>query len=208
MTDISKSIAQVKGRICISPPRIERLADLATEAMGLPSGEFWECGVFRGGSARLLANLLRAAPRTLRLFDTFRGFVCISPEDSTFPNLGMFTATSTADVRRFVDASFAVIHEGRIPATFVGLGSCRVAFLHLNLNLYAPTKAALEFALPRMVPGGVIVIDDCGDTDWPGVCLAVEGMNLEASLYSYGEHDCQGVIRMTKELQTQLQGCR
>src|SRR5436305_887583 len=40
-------------------------------------GEYWECGVYKGGTARLLASLLSDANRTpkltLRLFDTFGG---------------------------------------------------------------------------------------------------------------------------------------
>lgn len=36
----------------------------------------------------------------------------------------------------------------------------RIAFLHLDLDVYEPTKACLDHFLPHMVPGGLIVFDD------------------------------------------------
>ena len=48
-------------------------------------------------------------------------------------------------------------------------------FLRLyNVDLYEPIRDSLLFFFPRLVPGGVIVVDDYGTTDWPGVAKAVE----------------------------------
>jgi O-methyltransferase len=193
MSDGGLSAWNQWGRACISSRRIDNLRALAAKAMEL-NGEFWECGVFRGGSARIIADILRPRPRMLRLFDTFSGFPFIAPEDESFPDYAMFTTTSAGDVARFVDAKFAVIHVGKIPETFAGLEGARLAFLHLDVDLYLPTKAALAFALPRMLPGGAIVVDDCGDPDWPGVILAVREQGCEVTLHCFGKHDHQGVI--------------
>ena len=37
-----------------------------------------------------------------------------------------------------------------------------------------PTKESLEFFYPQMVPNGLIVVDDYGFKDWPGVKQAVD----------------------------------
>jgi hypothetical protein len=40
----------------------------------------------------------------------------------------------------------------------------RVALLNLDVDLYAPTRVALECFGPRMVQGGIIVLDEYGST--------------------------------------------
>lgn len=37
-----------------------------------------------------------------------------------------------------------------------------LAFVHMDLNAAAPTRLALEYAYPRLLAGGVIILDDWG----------------------------------------------
>ena len=37
-----------------------------------------------------------------------------------------------------------------------------LVLVHMDLNASAPTRVALEYAYPRLVPGGGIVFDDYG----------------------------------------------
>jgi O-methyltransferase len=183
----------VKPRLQMDVNRARSLYSNAGDAASL-QGEFWECGVFRGGSARILAEVLRYRPRHLRLFDTFSGFPNINSEDGTYPKKGMFTATSVEDVRGFVNADFAILHPGTIPDTFAGLEDSRIAFAHIDVDLYEPTKAALEFVLPRMVEGGVVIVDDFADSHWPGAAkavveIAVDRFHKELKFYNFGKHD-------------------
>ncbi|MBN8703044.1 MAG: class I SAM-dependent methyltransferase [Bacteroidetes bacterium] len=48
-----------------------------------------------------------------------------------------------------------------------------VSLLYLDVNLYEPTKAALDAFLPRMPKGAVIVFDELNDRGLPGETLAV-----------------------------------
>ena len=48
-----------------------------------------------------------------------------------------------------------------------------VSLLYLDVNLYEPTKAALDTFLPRMPKGSVIVFDELNDRGLPGETLAV-----------------------------------
>src|SRR6185437_5442445 len=140
-------------------------------------GEFFECGVFRGGSASLIADVLKESPRPFRLFDTFRGFEGVGPNDLPGVKNGrMFHSETAADeVKTFLgNPDFVSFHIGAVPETFRGLNQSVIAFAHLDLDLYEPTKAALAFVLPRLIRGGgTVVIDDYGDPDWPGVEKAV-----------------------------------
>lgn len=61
-------------------------------------------------------------------------------------------------------------HPGLFPGTTRGLDSIRFALVHLDADLYASTKAGLEWFWPRIVAGGAILLDDYG---W-GYCKGVE----------------------------------
>jgi len=50
----------------------------------------------------------------------------------------------------------------------------RISLLHLDMDLYAPTRAALEAFWPRILTGGVVLFDEYAIREWPGETEAVE----------------------------------
>jgi hypothetical protein len=48
-----------------------------------------------------------------------------------------------------------------------------ISLLYLDINLYSPSKAALEHFIPRMPKGAIIVFDGLNGSDFPGETLAV-----------------------------------
>lgn len=151
--------------LTLLPP--DRLYGLWTAMRNAPVGEVWECGVYRGGTARLLATM----GRTLRLFDTFAGLPDPDP-DHDLLRAGAFGDTSVAAVRSVVgEADYRV---GLIPDTFIGLEDAHIALAHVDLDLYASVQAACEFIYPRLVPGGLMVFDDYGGQTTPGARAAVD----------------------------------
>jgi hypothetical protein len=60
------------------------------------------------------------------------------------------------------------IVQGWVPAALARLPEGQWAFVHLDVNLYAPTLGALEYFWPRLQAGGVIVGDDFGSPFTPG----------------------------------------
>jgi hypothetical protein len=85
-------------------------------------------------------------------------------------------------------------HPGWIPDSFRGLPERRYRFVHLDVDLYAPTLAALEYFLPRMARGGTIVCDDYG---WQGARLALdefgarEGISLTITAHKQAVIACK-----------------
>lgn len=152
-----------------------RIVQLASRGLEVP-GEFWECGVYRGYTSKLLAGLLREnQPRTLRLFDTFHGRPPIGPKDGTVGHSDFNGGKLEQEVRLAVPDEFASIHKGLIPETFKGLEDSKIAFAFVDLDLYQSTKDALEFILPRLQKGGLVVIHDYNESRcWPGVKIAVD----------------------------------
>lgn len=49
---------------------------------------------------------------------------------------------------------------GRVPETLAPYEGYRWRFAHLDMDLYEPTRTALEWLWPRMVPGGIINLHD------------------------------------------------
>jgi O-methyltransferase len=130
-------------------------------------GDFVECGVYRGGSAFLIASTLAdsgiAKDRQLHLFDTFEGMPSTANEDPSGIKEGRFGDTSLGAVREYLkEFGFVRFHPGYIPDTLRPVGDRRFAFVHIDVDLYQTTKDCLDFFYDRMLPGGMMVFDDYG----------------------------------------------
>jgi O-methyltransferase len=160
----------------VSPDRLYVLYALARNAAQL-HGDFWECGVYKGGTARMFAEYLNLHARSdtkLHLFDTFGGM----PECDKNLDLhrqGDFSDTNLEEVRRVVGNSDRVeFHAGWIPDTFRDLQKCVIALAHVDVDIYRSVRDCCEFIYPRLRPGGVIVFDDYGFPSCPGARKAVD----------------------------------
>ncbi len=132
------------------------------------AGDVAELGVYRGGSAKLIRHYAPGA--TLHLFDTFAGI----PEDDTEEGghrRGEFVGTLD-EVRARVGTANTAFHVGAFPD--VVPENARYRFAHIDGDTYQTTRAAIEYFAPRMVPGGVLVFDDWGWENCPGVAKALK----------------------------------
>ena len=48
-----------------------------------------------------------------------------------------------------------------------------VSLLFLDLDLYDPTKVAIEYFVPRMPKGAIIAFDELDNPIWPGETMAL-----------------------------------
>ena len=73
-------------------------------------------------------------------------------------------------------AEFSGVHllKGWIPAQFPEIADKRFCFVHIDVQLYEPTRHSIEFFYPRMNPGGIIVCDDYGFSICPGARRALD----------------------------------
>jgi O-methyltransferase len=150
------------------------LWSLVRQCLRLDGGELIEAGVFRGGSALLIWQAMQPATdgRRLHLFDSFAGLPAPGPNDVL--EEGRMSDTSLDRVAGLFDDPRVVIHPGWIPATFTGSGVSSIGFAHVDLDLERGMLDACEFIYPRLLPGGVIVFDDYGQTCCPGARIAVD----------------------------------
>lgn len=145
----------------VSADRCYILAGLGRYASSLP-GVFAECGVYKGGTALLLARVLKGSAKTLYLFDSFKGLPPPNPAHDNFYGDGFFTDASADAVRELLtDYQGSIdIREGWIPDTFVGLEESRYAFVHIDVDLYQSALDCCHFFYPRVVPGGIVLFDE------------------------------------------------
>jgi O-methyltransferase len=109
------------------------LYSLAKQALPLP-GKSWECGVYKGGRAAMLAAIIASWDRRRsRLFDTFAGMPSADPA-SDLHQVGDFADTSLDAVQQYVGhGDFVRCHQGLMPDIFKGLESSLVAFAHVDV---------------------------------------------------------------------------
>src|SRR5947209_5181098 len=157
---------------------LQRLADRV--ARSILTGDMVECGVYRGGSAVVIAErLLRGWPaRQVWLLDVFQGMPEPGPRDppQAWADVGKF-ASSEAVVRqtfaaaRIPPANVRVV-VGRFEDTLQTVPSFPVAFLHLDCDWYESVRLCLHKFYDAVVPGGAVVFDDYGF--WSGCRKAVD----------------------------------
>ncbi len=140
-------------------------------------GDLAECGVFRGASAFLMGKAIRQAGggRALHLFDSFAGLSRPESADGSYWQPGSL-ACGLADVQAGLQdfGDLIAYHPGWIPSRFQDVAGRRFCCVHIDVDLFQPTRDALIFFYPRMVTGGVIVCDDYGFDTCPGARRAMD----------------------------------
>jgi len=162
---------EVSRRSQLNPVKLYALYQFACNAATV-SGDVAELGVFRGGSARLLARTL--PQKTLHLFDTFQGM----PFHDASKDLhvaGDFRDTSRESVGAFLtDCGNVAFHVGMFADTMPQVAARRFAFVHVDADLYDSVKQCCEFFYPRLASGGIMLFDDYGFVSCPGAREAVD----------------------------------
>lgn len=140
-------------------------------------GDVCEMGVYRGGTAYLLADLLVSSKvnKKIFLFDTFSGTPKISEKDN-INRAGSYSTTNLDQVKKHLRI-FSDITEfipGIIPDSFKNTNIKKISFANIHVNVYEATIASLDFVFSRMPIGGIILVQDYGNKRCLGVKEAVD----------------------------------
>ena len=166
-------------------------------------GDIVECGVWRGGSMMAAAHTLIQhgdTTRQLYLFDTFEGMP--PPTDLDVSHTGQSAqellekSTKTQDDVIWAYAPFeqvqknlgstgypqekTVFVQGKVEDTLPEKAPTQIALLRLDTDWYNSTYHGLSTLYPRLVNGGVLIIDDYGW--WQGARQAVDEYFAQAPM--------------------------
>jgi O-methyltransferase len=193
---IVETVRSVSPYTRTSPERIFALCEAVSYiAAGEVPGDIVECGVWRGGSMMAAARTLSRLGdrgRHLYLFDTFEGMTPPGEQDVSFEgaraadlleasrkedSYSLWCYSRLEEVKRVfdgIDYDGDQIHfvKGRVEETLPEHAPERIALLRLDTDWYESTRHELVHLFPRIVPGGVIIVDDYGH--WRGARQAVD----------------------------------
>lgn len=161
------------------------------------NGSIIDCGVLHAAGLMTwakLSSIFEPVNHTRKIigFDTFEGFPSLTDEDtktgsSNHLRVGGLTGSSYESIQQAIkvyDINRPVAH---IPKVELVKGDiCEtalqyikdnphlvVSLLYLDLDLYEPTKKALEIFVPRMPKGAIIGFDELNARIFPGETQAV-----------------------------------
>jgi hypothetical protein len=162
-------------------------------------GDIAEFGVFRGLGLFTWANLLESycigdRTKVVYGFDNWRGFTGFSEQDSkpladAGKTVGGFNpapfhkevldAIEIFDSDRFIPFKPRIkLIDGNIEETIVKFAQdnpgVRFSLVHLDCDLYKPTRAVLQAVWDKVTRGGVVIFDEYAIADWPGETAAVD----------------------------------
>jgi O-methyltransferase len=196
-----------KYRYKVSPGQLAALVNLmdATREVG---GAVAEIGVAHGASSVFMLEHLDSVGDTRRvhLFDTFDGFTDESIEFEVATrgkapaHYGVFKYGDEELFRKRLQAlgyTRFETHPGDASKFDWGtLGP--IAVVHLDIDLYQPTKRILDAVWPLLVEGGGIVLDDCQpDNPYDGSLQAYQEFIAEHGLLFERAGSKGGVLRKT-----------
>ncbi len=173
---------------------------------GRISGDFVECGVWRGGSTMMMALTLAGLGDTARkiyLYDTFAGMTRPEPIDvrsrdgaealarwETFErgDHNEWTYAPLEEVRRnMLSTGYPedklVFVEGDVEETLPGVIPDQIALLRLDTDWYRSTYHELRHLYPRLAARGALIIDDYGS--YEGSRKATDQYFEEAGISSF-----------------------
>lgn len=158
-------------------------------------GSIVECGVYRGFSLMAWAQMSAVMEpnnltRRIYGFDTFEGFTGAGKKDLNKllkVRKGELKGDSYEELKQLIkiyNSNRFLGHVGKvqlikgdvnetIPKFIKENRHLVVSLLFLDMDLYEPTKTAIEMFCPRMPKGSIIAFDELDNPIWPGETMAL-----------------------------------
>lgn len=196
LSPFQKTLVRTCGPYTMTSPERIAVLDAAVRyvvAQNYP-GAFVECGVAKGGSSMVMASTLLdlgIGDRDLYLYDTFEGM----PEPDAVDR-GRFGEAAAKSWRKHRGEAKGWIAHGvdEVRANLLSTGypearlhfikgkveetlpaaapEGAIALLRLDTDWHASTKAELDHLYPKLVRGGIVIVDDY--FRWQGARKAVD----------------------------------
>jgi len=137
-------------------------------------GDLVECGAYKGASAYLMCKAFRNSDCVVHLFDSYEGLSAPGNRDGAYWTKGALQTPEAVLHQSLAEFHNYRSYKGWIPNRFGEVADRRFRFLHVDVDLFQPTLDSLNFFYERVVPGGLILMDDYGFTTCPGAKRAAD----------------------------------
>jgi O-methyltransferase len=163
-----------------------------TKSTNKLSGDIAEIGSFKGASAKLISQN-KNNERHFFVIDSFEGLPEVKDIDKESGFYKGEYLSDFDDVKNYLNEfPNTTVLKGFFPEKNAELLENRMfSFVHLDIDLYEPTKICLEFFYPRMVVGGVIISHDF---QTPGIQRAFDEFLADKPEISIEMMERQGII--------------
>jgi len=142
-------------------------------------GDTVECGCYRGASSFLFCQANKANARFQRMhhiFDSCEGLSePVASVDGTYWKKHSLTSSEdevNANLAEYT--GWYTLYKGWIPEKFPAVADKRFAFVHIDVDIYEPTRDSIAFFYSRMEPGAILLCDDYGFMSCPGATRACD----------------------------------
>jgi len=141
-------------------------------------GDTAECGAYKGLGSYIICNRncqSATQGRIHHVFDSFSGLSQPNSKDGSYWKSGNLSVDERIFRNNLKDFESSMrVYRGWIPTRFQEIADRTFCFVHIDVDLYEPTRDSMAFFYDRMSPGGLILCDDYGFTTCPGATTAVD----------------------------------
>lgn len=175
------------------PWRVQQLLWCIASTQRIP-GQVVEIGSGKGFMMAAAAEyqVIVGISREIHLFDLFQ-----KPEVSGEGDVrqsAFYAETPDAVKERFSRYPFVRIHVGDIRRTLSAHAPSRISFLHVDLNNSQLEVECLEFLLPSIVRGGMILLDDFANRGYESAFMEIGHFFKNNQLAILATPSGQGII--------------
>lgn len=147
-------------------------------------GDVVECGVAYGGSLLILGALIKQEGKGRKLYglDSFEGFPEPTAEDKSEYRVirkGEYNDVSIKKILemfQLIDLPEPILIKGFLEDTAGSFKNRvdRIAFLHVDTDLYSAYKVTLKELFDKVIRGGIVLFDEYGEPKFPGATKAID----------------------------------
>lgn len=146
------------------------------QLVGPLQGDIAEIGCYTGATSWFLADRIARGgrERSLHLFDSFAGLSRPGEQDGSYWQGGVLRAAEDVVRCNLAEFPFVQLYAGWVPDRFGDVTDRRFVLVHIDVDLYQPTRDSAAFFYDRLVPGGLMICDDYGFNSCPGATAAFD----------------------------------
>ena len=139
-------------------------------------GDTAECGVFKGATSKTILNMNEKCKfnKQHHIFDSFEGLSAPTENDGVHWSENDLSFGENIVVNNLKPYSKFKLYKGWIPSRFPEVEKIKFSFVHIDVDLYEPTRDSIDFFYDKLNIGGILLSDDYGFTSCPGATKAID----------------------------------